>query len=95
VRSPGPGCSAQGIAAWLTPRALLTVASIAGMLFLGLVWALVSTDAAIFPTVVRLADWGMAAARHPATLVMPLLVGGGIGGWLYARGLAKLALAKR
>lgn len=91
----GTGMLGAGIAAWLTPRALLTVASVAGVLFLGLVWALVSTDAAIFPTVVRLADWSMAAARHPATLVMPLLVGGGIGGWLYARGLAKLALAKR
>jgi hypothetical protein len=91
----GTGMFGAGIAAWLTPRALVLVVSIAGVLFFGLIAMLVATEAAVFPTVLRVAEWSVAAAGHPLTLVAPLVIGGGIGGWLYARGLARLAPARR
>jgi hypothetical protein len=91
----GTGMLGAGIAAWLTPRALMLFVSVGGVLFFGLIAALVSADAAIFPTVLRVAEWSGAAAGHPVTLVMPLLVGGGIGVALFARGVARLAPAKR
>lgn len=91
----GTGMFGAGVAAWLTPRALVLFASI-GMLCLGaLIAALMASEAAIFPAVLRAAEWSVAAAGHPMTLVLPLVIGGGIGGWLYARGLARLAPAKR
>ncbi len=91
----GTGMLGAGIAAWLTPRALVLLVSISGVLFFGVVAALVSTNAAIFPTVLRIAEWSAAAASHPLTLIAPLLAGGGIGVALYARGLGRLAPAKR
>lgn len=91
----GTGMLGAGVAAWLTPRALLLLASIGMLCIVALVAALMATDAAVFPAILRAAEWSAAAAGHPLTLVVPLLAGGGIGTWLYARGLARLAPAKR